>query len=523
MNLFLIASAPDGNADPAPAQRALRELLTQLPFFDADAIQTWRARSGRAAAAWVAHEPERVGRVRYADADGDGIALFSGRPFAWTNGAAADGRGPLDASSYRRPAAEWAPALDGRWCAARYDERDGRLEVHSDALGAYPVYRGGDASLSWFSNSAAAVRTVLGDDGLDPAVLASVLAVGWSLTGEPVWGAVRRAHRPAPPRRGTFEPERAAELLTAATGALADWPGRPNVVQLSGGRDSRVVLAAALAAGADVSSTTGGPDEAPDMQLARALSDRVGIDHVAVSDPGDDVCAQPLLAARVVGLAGGGAISLEHAAGYPLAPTSGSLPLWLNGQGGESAGGYYRPSADGPAAALLRRVADTANLLSPSGRAVVEDAIEQAVDGHPSDDALDAFYVERRMAAWAAMGHGCFEPSKGDTVAPLWTRRLLDQQLAAGDHDRFTAGVLGVLAPDLAAVPYADGRVTPQRTPRDLTAVLSATRAAVDAQPEHPAWDVLDRAAVESALTRPDDAHAIWRLATVFLLGQEAA
>ena len=100
---------------------------------------------------------------------------------------------------------------------------------------------------------------------------------------------------------------------------------------------------------------------------------------------------------------------------------------------------------------------------------------------------------------------------------------LLDQQLAAGDHDRFTAGVLEVLAPDLAAVPYADGRVTPQRTPRDLTAVLSATRAAVDAQPEHPAWDVLDRAAVESALTRPDDAHAIWRLATVFLLEQEAA
>ena len=65
---------------------------------------------------------------------------------------------------------------------------------------------------------------------------------------------MRRAHRSAPPRRGTFEPERAAELLTAATGALADWPGRPNVVQLSGGRDSRVVLAAALAAGADVSS-----------------------------------------------------------------------------------------------------------------------------------------------------------------------------------------------------------------------------------------------------------------------------
>ena len=113
MNLFVIGSAPNGRIDPAIAERALRELLVELPFFDPAAISSWRAPSGRAAAAWVAHAPARVGAVRYADADQDGIALFSGRPYAWTGDTSADGRAPLDARFYRRPTAEWAPQVSG--------------------------------------------------------------------------------------------------------------------------------------------------------------------------------------------------------------------------------------------------------------------------------------------------------------------------------------------------------------------------------------------------------------------------
>ena len=207
----------------------------------------------------------------------------------------------------------------------------------------------------------------------------------------------------------------------------------------------------------------------------------------------------------------------RHGSGYPLEPTSGPLPLWLNGQGGESAGGYYRPSADGPVAALFGRFADTAHLLSPHGRQLVEEALAEAVDGLPPAEALDAFYVRRRMGAWAAMGHGCVEPSKGDTVAPLWCGRLLPDQLAAGERDRFAGAVLEVLGPELAARPYADGRVTPERSPRDLSNVVATTRAAVAEQPDHPAWDVLDRDTVEGVLEQGSDALAIWRLATVFV------
>ena len=35
-----------------------------------------------------------------------------------------------------------------------YDDRDARLEVRSDALGAYPVYRANAGGGTWFSNSA---------------------------------------------------------------------------------------------------------------------------------------------------------------------------------------------------------------------------------------------------------------------------------------------------------------------------------------------------------------------------------
>jgi hypothetical protein len=551
VNLFLIGWSPPGRADAGAAAGALRDLLERMPLFDPGRIESWLAPSGRVCVAWVAHEPERVGGVRYVDADADGIALFSGRPFAWTGAERADGREPLDAAYYRRPCAEWMATLDGRCCAARYEDRDRTLEIYTDPLGAYPVYRADNRDGCWIGNSAAAVAAASGADELDRSVLASVLAGGWSLSGRPVWVGVDRVARgtvlalaeegersvqqlgpgelAALPEAG-FDARRAAGLLVAATGALADWPGRPSVVQLSGGRDSRLVLAAARAAGAEVSATTGGSPDAPDVLVARELSAATGIGHVLVRDPGEGLRSRPDHAARVVVLAGGAAISLENAAGYPLEQSSGPLPLWLNGQGGEIAGGYYRPSADGPVAALSAAFADTGGLLCEAGRELVDRELREAVDGLlaggvASQDVLDVFYVERRMGAWAAAGHGCVEVAKGDTAAPLWSRRLLGEQLAAaaaGGRDRFAEPVLEVLDPELAAMPFASESRAAAGDGPDLSGVVGPVRAAVAAQPSHPAWEVLDRNAVEAALDGDGAWPAVWRLATVFM-GVEAA
>src|SRR5438067_675793 len=51
-----------------------------------------------------------------------------------------------------------------------------------------------------------------------------------------------------------FDARRAAADLVETLRALNDWPGRPGVVSLSGGRDSRIVFAAACAG--DVACST---------------------------------------------------------------------------------------------------------------------------------------------------------------------------------------------------------------------------------------------------------------------------
>ncbi|MGH2991965.1 MAG: hypothetical protein ACRDL1_00305 [Solirubrobacterales bacterium] len=557
MNLFLIGWRPSGLADPAAAERALRALLERLPFFDSARIEQWHAESGRATMACVGHPPEQVGAVRYVDSDADGMALFSGRPFEWTGDCEADGRAPLDPRFYRRPALEWAADLDGRVTAARYEDRGGTLELYSDPLGAYPVFSGERDGTRWISNSAELVRTALGTREIDLSVLACLLAGGWSLSGEPVWQHVRRlprgvvlslrAGRPdtatellpleriAPLPGAGFEPGRTARLLVAATAALADWPGRPAVLQLSGGRDSRLLLAAGLRANVDVEVVTTGAPELPDVRVARELCEVAGKSpELRSPDPGGALHGATSETARLLGLTSGGAISLEDAGGYFSVPVS-ALPLLFNGQGGEIARAYYG-NGDGLTredlvSELFRAIARSGEILAASGRALVERVLARAVDeaiasGVARKDVPDVFYLARRMGSWAATGHGCVEYVKGDTICPLWSRRLLDQQLGLSLRERargrFPHAALEALAPELARIPYAEP--APHATqPDGFAAVHEKVREAVAAQVAHPAWEVLERPYVRELLARDPRAldaqqrRHVWRLGTVFM------
>ena len=194
-----------------------------------------------------------MGGVPYALAERDRLALFSGRPIRWTGDREADGRGPIDPRHFIE--GPDSSALDGRFVAVRCDDARGELDVITDPVGAYPIYETQVEEVHWLSNNAELLRDLRGTRELDPAALAAVLGGGWSLRGDPVWAGVKRggagfaADRLAPLFGAGFDADRAAALLTAATRALADWPGRPNVVPITGGRDSRLVLAAARRAG----------------------------------------------------------------------------------------------------------------------------------------------------------------------------------------------------------------------------------------------------------------------------------
>lgn len=584
MILFVAGrGAAGGRVSPALAADALRSLLGDLPFLRGRSVETWSAPSSAAAAAWVTHGPEAIGPVQHVNARDGRLALFAGRPIRWGEDA-----GALDAGRLFE-AEPWA-GLDGRFAALRDDDDAGRMEVLTDPLGAYPVFRCEAGGATWVSNSPEALRRLAGPGEPDRLALAGLLSGGWSPHGDPLYTSVRRAapgtlltlggSAPVTAQPGLadaevarlcgagWDPPEAAQRLTESVRALAAWPGRPSLVPVTGGRDSRLILAAALRAGIDFEAVTGGAPDAPDVVAGRALCERAGIGHTIVpADPHGDVFSDPEGAARLLALTSGGTASLADAAGFPMSPREGPLPLWHSGQGGEIARAYYGPGrardAEGLAsqlyAAFSGRRPGRVEPLSEVGRALVYSELlawvsRQLQAGADPADVPDLFYVHRRMGTWAAPTHGAVEFVR-DTTSPLWSARLLAHLLGARrderGRDRFHRRVLEELAPELVDVPFAGGegwgrpsrlrrlagkaaaeasrRLGSRRpsaapgTDDPVARVQGLVATAAAEHGDHPAWTVLDRGRVDALLARPAatldpmSRLYVWRLATVFL------
>ncbi|HWH43151.1 MAG TPA: hypothetical protein VNT32_00310 [Thermoleophilaceae bacterium] len=597
--MILFCAGIGRGASAGAAAAAVESVATSLPFFPGCPVERWEADG--VAAAWVAHDPGRIGGIRYVSAAPGGLSLFAGRPFRWTAEAATDGDGPLAPAFYAAPAEAWASDMDGRFAALRASPGEAPLlEVVTDPVGAYPVFSAEADGARWVSNVPEVLALLAGPAAPRPAVLASLLGGGWSLSGDPLHGRVSRvppgitrypsgehtdllpaATIAAMPGAG-FDPDAAAAVLVAALGGLAGWPGRPDVVPVTGGRDSRVVLGAALAAGIGFEATTGGPPDAPDVVVGRALCERAGIPHVPLAgDPSGDMWGDPRGMARVVSLLAGGTACVADAAGFPLGPRDGPLVLWHSGQGGETGRRYYGAAAgadasavtDGLVRAFTGRRPGRQGLLSAAGEALVRAEIGGFVEerigaGADPRDVPDLFYLERRMRTWAAPSHACVEPVK-DTTSPLWSARLVPHLLgpprAERALERFHLRVLERLAPDLVDLPFEGGGTWAEQRPaalhrlaraRDLArkaaaearrrlarpgpapapaadapspdpfaAVHRDVAGAVAGDPGNPAWEVLDHQRVERLLARDPGSldvmsrYYVWRLGQVFWEG----
>lgn len=594
MNLFVVGWSSDGSVPPGLAPRAVGDLAGRLPFFAGERVQAWRAPSGTVEAAWIAHTGERVGGVRYVHAEPTRLALFAGRPILWGSDGRADGRGPLDPSGYSNVRAGWDARLDGRCVIVRADDDRRELQLWTDALGAYPVFRTSAAGATWFSNNAEVLRGLHGGRDLDPVALAGLLGSDWSLDGHPVWAAVRRLERGSVLRLSAGEPAsrhlnlpaeeirsrlggeldaaRAAGDLVECLRALADWPGRPSTLLLTGGRDSRLLVAAARAAGLTLPVFTAGAPGDPDMEVAMTVRRLTGLDHRV--QPGRRLAAtsDPQLAARLLALTTAGTAPLTAPLELPLELGEGPLPVVHTGHGGEIARTYFgtgRGGLEELTELLYRRVVLPGpwrrELLCSRGRELVRRQVRDWVEvqlaaGIGAADVPDVFFAFRRVPNALGPYHGLGEFAN-DHVSPLWSNRLIDHLLALSPAQRrsqqFHRRVLGELAPELVAVPFADGRswreqARPSQRRRRVARRLAAqafrelrrrrgrassrrrarapmaevqrlTRAAVAARPGHAAWEVLERGRVDALLRRPPltldwvGREQVWRLATVFL------
>jgi hypothetical protein len=547
VNLFLVC--PEGDAAAAVASVA-----AELPYFDGAPVEQWRAPSGRAVAAWVAHPPARVGGARYVEPEERRVSLSAG----------------LD------------PRV-GRGVRVTYDDATGDVDLVLDPLGAYPLF----AARGAYSNNAEVLRRLVAGSAVDPGVVASLIGGGWSLSGHPLWADVRRVPHERPPLASwfaarDFEAGAAAAAVVDSLRALAGRPGRPDVVPVTGGRDSRVVLGAALRAGLDFRAVTiGGPD-APDVVVARGLCERAGIPHERLAEPPGGTFFSHRDAAERTAILGGGAAVADAPGGIPRDGLAGPLEVWHSGQGGEIARGIYRhaPGADPLYRAFVARRPGRPELLSDEGEQRVRAEIagfvrEMEAAGVPPAEVPDAFYLLQRMSHWAAMGHGVVEGVR-DTTSPLWSMPVIPHMLAVPPERRareaFHRDVLGVLAPELASLPFADRpgwladqsrwtarrrraarlaaraagearrRVRWTRQPTSaaapppvaaggdpLTALMAELREWVGARPDHPALAVLDRERVLALLERPPATldfirHAqVMRLATVVMALERAA
>jgi hypothetical protein len=496
MNLLLLGWSPSSPIEADRADASFTRFLRELPFPNFGPAQVWLAPSGRLLAFCAGHRNTQTGGAAYAHFEVDRIAMYSGRPVIWTGEFAAEGRRPLDPRFYMQPPEAWSDALDGRCVVARYEDKTSTLDLYTDQLGAGHLYTANEGQARWFSNNAELLRRVIDSRTTAPLALASIVGCGWSLGGQPVWQEVRRMpsglfrfrpgdeshreHLPASGKEALFEQgfraEAAARTLVALIRALSDWPDRPSVVSLTGGRDSRLVFAAALEAGVEFEARIifgDGGSETPDSRIARILCETEGRDLRLERSRRVATVAE---AGRALRLCAPGTLTLDLAwsalnrprTGLPDADADEPLAIAHTGHGGELARAYYGVGDESPAAIernLLRHITPLwpRPPISSEGRRLVEKYVatwvhDQLEAGAAPAHLPDLFYLLERMSNWVGGSHG-FDEYMADLTSPLWTHRLLQHEfgLPAADRSRelFHFHVLDALRPELTRAPFA--------------------------------------------------------------------
>ena len=552
MQLFAVACGWPG-VDEERIVEALRTAGAAFPELDAKTLERGTSADGRLAFAAIAHAPERTAPRTPFARSGDQVVVYDGLP--------------LPVYDARELLERWDELeLEGVFSALRIDLARGHAEPRLDVFGMAKLFRATRADGYILSNSVEAVRLLTGASAIDPIGVASMLGFGWAAGGRTLLDDVRLVEGPVAPysvvpraTTSSLTAHDVAESLTALARGTAEI--NPLTCGLTAGRDTRVVLAIALAAGLDVDYYTSGHDTDVDVVLARDLAAAFGLRHELVTPrvPDDWGAATSAFSAQTDGLASFWIVAdwVEHQG------MTGPVGLKLWGPGGEigRAGNIgltipfgattpgLRSSVEVQRRILHRKVAGFGGLVTRDAVEMTRDYLDRFIadrlqEGWRPREVSEAYYGFERVRYWASAGvrrasvatdlwspfvsrdfiRYCLSltPQERTVEAPHWRiLGALDERLR--DHrfeypwrpqrPRLSSAMVGrdVLRKALARVTRRGASGEPGPPPFGLEwieAGLPQLRELAGSSPQADVWHFVDRARLQSLLAGPPEGRA---------------
>jgi hypothetical protein len=421
----------------------------------------------------------------------------------------------------------------GEYAIARL-HGDGTLEAFGDPAGLYQLFRAADGR-PILANRAAFVALIgeMTETGREGGLWLGT--IGYRVGTESSWAGVAQlgqrerliagsagsrierrpfglveprgfAHEGAALVEEGLEQAKAAIRLAAGDGPL-DLP-------ITGGKDSRVVLAIALAAGSRDRLTlfTRGYAGHPDVAVAEMIAASIGVPHRREPPLGSDLPADlsPNAFLRLLGTiawqADGGIGGWDNISG-----TATGRATIVSGHLGEVLKAYAkRPPSGAPDPATMVRLQapfDPIDLLRPEARAMLVDRIGERMAAHRAGgaeeaDLPDLFYWENRVPNWLGGIRG-IKAFERQPVLPLGVPALMDLAFRMRADERKIElahfKLIEAAAPALIDLPFAHQSWSPLLGGQEVPPVLAVAGAPLFGSWQ---WSVNRVPAVRAALAR---------------------
>jgi hypothetical protein len=425
-----------------------------------------------------------------------GLTAFSGRPWPRERGFAsgtswAEGLASLwPVGSTRRP-----PSQLGGIFAAVSLSHDGRGSVATDPLSVAVLYRSETDDCVAFASSPALAARVAAEPNAepdrDPLCSAWLALLGWLVgdrTGftavralpigarvqlDPAYGSRAVSANSTPWVDADGELDRTVELidavhadLTSSVRSIAQLPSRRKLADITGGRDSRLVLSLILQEGLSEAFDfrTTGTDFAPDSIVGREIAKAFHLSHESVV-PGTMNAADFERRLRAHAFHTSGMI---NAWDFKGSITPSEAPR-LSGLFGETLSTNFKEYPELHTNDDLRRAfhriakLDIGSILLPDVRRSLTEELDgeliERIDsgGSAPQDHLDSFYIRNRLRRWLGTME---EIGESGRIFPLYSLTGVRAAFAMGPDARRAEqlhfSIIRKACPELARLPLAN-------------------------------------------------------------------